>query len=152
MASFTLLLAAGQRGERLAEAEVAEPDVGEPVEDLVGGRRACVAVVENCSAYIAEHFGEIRLPSVYSSTDAWTQVDLTVAMMPRSVYMVPSGGAGALGVGAEQRRFHAVGLRERQDRARAVQRRLSCSVASSLASHRSTTTTPSRPATTVDQR
>ena len=36
-----LPLAAGQRGERLAEAEVAEPDVGQPVEDLVGGR-ACV--------------------------------------------------------------------------------------------------------------
>ena len=35
-----LPLAAGQRGERLAEAEVAEPDVGEPVEDLVRGRRA----------------------------------------------------------------------------------------------------------------
>ena len=35
-----LPLAAGQRRERLAEAEVAEPDVGEPVEDLVRGRRA----------------------------------------------------------------------------------------------------------------
>ncbi len=35
-----LPLAAGQRSEWLAEAEVAEPDVGEPVEDGVGGRRA----------------------------------------------------------------------------------------------------------------
>jgi hypothetical protein len=29
-----LALATGQRGERLAEAKVAEPDVGEPVGDL----------------------------------------------------------------------------------------------------------------------
>ena len=41
-----LPLAAGQRRERLAEAEVAEPDVGEPVEDLVGGREPRVAVAE----------------------------------------------------------------------------------------------------------
>ena len=41
-----LPLAAGQRRERLAEREVAEPDVGEPVEDLVRGRRARLAVAE----------------------------------------------------------------------------------------------------------
>ena len=35
-----LPLAAGQRGERLAEAEVAEPDVDQPFEDLVRGRGA----------------------------------------------------------------------------------------------------------------
>ena len=35
----SLPLAAGQRGERLAEREVAEPDVGEPLEDRVRGRR-----------------------------------------------------------------------------------------------------------------
>ena len=34
-----LPLAAGQRGERLAEGEVAEPDVGEPLEDRVRGRQ-----------------------------------------------------------------------------------------------------------------
>src|SRR6202043_2877191 len=33
----TLPLASGQRGERLAEAEVAKPDVGEPLEDGVRG-------------------------------------------------------------------------------------------------------------------
>src|SRR5664279_5706050 len=38
-----LPLAAGQRSERLAEDEVAEPDVGEPVEDGVRGRRARLA-------------------------------------------------------------------------------------------------------------
>jgi hypothetical protein len=36
----------GQRRERLAEAEVAEPDVGEPVEDGVRGRRARLAGAE----------------------------------------------------------------------------------------------------------
>src|SRR5215210_5336826 len=41
-----LPLAAGQRSERLAEAEVAEPDVGEPVEDSVRGRRARLAGAE----------------------------------------------------------------------------------------------------------
>ena len=35
-----LPLAARERGERLAEREVAEPDVGEPVQDLVRGRDA----------------------------------------------------------------------------------------------------------------
>ena len=41
-----LPFAAGQRGERLAEAEVAEPNVGEPVEDRVRGRRARLASAE----------------------------------------------------------------------------------------------------------
>src|SRR3712207_5787519 len=41
-----LPLAAGQRGERLAEAEVAEPDVVYPRQDLVGGRRARLAGAE----------------------------------------------------------------------------------------------------------
>src|SRR5664280_1486694 len=41
-----LPLAAGQRSERLAEDEVAEPDVGEPVEDGVRGRRARLAGAE----------------------------------------------------------------------------------------------------------
>src|SRR5712691_4890314 len=41
-----LPLTAGQRRERLAEAEVAEPDVGEPLEDGVRGRRARLAGAE----------------------------------------------------------------------------------------------------------
>ena len=45
-----LPLAAGQRRERLAEAEVAEPDVGEPVEDRVRGRRARLAGAEELLA------------------------------------------------------------------------------------------------------
>jgi hypothetical protein len=38
-----LALAAGQRGERLAEREVAQPHVGQASEDLVGGGRARLA-------------------------------------------------------------------------------------------------------------
>ena len=41
-----LALAAGERRQRLAEREVAEPDVGEPLEDLVRGRHLRVAVGE----------------------------------------------------------------------------------------------------------
>ena len=41
-----LALAAGQRGERLAEAQVAEPDVDEALEDRVRGRRARLAAAE----------------------------------------------------------------------------------------------------------
>jgi hypothetical protein len=41
-----LPLAAGQRGERLADGEVAEPDVGEPAEDGVRGRRVRLAGAE----------------------------------------------------------------------------------------------------------
>ena len=41
-----LPLAAGQRRERLAEAEVAEPDVGEPGQDRVRGGRLRLAVAE----------------------------------------------------------------------------------------------------------
>jgi hypothetical protein len=41
-----LPLAAGQRGERLADAEVAEPDVSEPFEDRMRGRRVRLAGAE----------------------------------------------------------------------------------------------------------
>ena len=41
-----LALAAGEGRERLAQSEIAEPDVGEPVEDLVRGGRARLAGAE----------------------------------------------------------------------------------------------------------
>src|SRR5947207_3653041 len=50
-----LPLAAGERGERLAQAEVAEPDVGEPIEDDVGGRRARLAGAEELLGLIHRH-------------------------------------------------------------------------------------------------
>jgi hypothetical protein len=92
-----LPLAAGQRGERLTQADIAEPDVGEPVEDGVRGRRACLACPssKNSSASvtdIASTSAMFRPPSVYSSTDAWnrlpshsSQVVATVSMIPSSV-------------------------------------------------------------------
>ena len=71
-----LPLSAGQRGERLAEGEVAEPDVGEPQEHLVGRRRLRVAVAEEglrLVTDIASTSAMLRPPSVYSRTDAWNR-------------------------------------------------------------------------------
>ena len=50
-----LPLAARERGERLPEAEVAEPDVGEPVEDRVRGRRARLAFAEELLGLAHRH-------------------------------------------------------------------------------------------------
>src|SRR3982750_816053 len=50
-----LPLAAGPGGERLAEGEVAEPDVGEPVEDDVRGRRLCLAGAEELRGLGGRH-------------------------------------------------------------------------------------------------
>src|SRR5437667_1329388 len=64
-----------------------------------------------------------RPPRWWSSTDAWNRFPLALlagggdAGHHRQVGVDDAGavavGAGALGVGAEQRRLHAVGLRER---------------------------------------
>src|ERR687897_3364528 len=57
-----LQLAAGQRRERLAEAEVAKPDVSEPVEDGVCGRRARLAGAEELFGLGDQHredFGDV---------------------------------------------------------------------------------------------
>jgi hypothetical protein len=90
-----LALAAGQRGERLADGEVAEPDVREPLEDPVRGRHLRLAVGEELPASatgIASTSLMSLPPNVYSSTDASkrlpshsSQVVATPAMMPRSV-------------------------------------------------------------------
>jgi hypothetical protein len=90
-----LPLAAGQRGERLAEAEVAEPDVGEPVEDGVRGRRARLAGAEELPASVTDIASTSlmsRPPRWYSSTDASnrfpshsSQVVATPAIIARSV-------------------------------------------------------------------
>ena len=50
-----LPLAAGQRRERLADGEVSEPDVGEPVEDGVRGRGARLTRPKNSSASVYRH-------------------------------------------------------------------------------------------------
>ena len=69
-----LPLAAGQGGERLAEADITEPDVGEPFEDLVRGRDLPAPSPKNSSAPatgIARTSLMSRPPNVYSSTPAW---------------------------------------------------------------------------------
>ena len=91
-----LPFAAGQCGERLAEAEVAEPDVGEPVEDGVRGRRACLAGAEEVGSAsvtgIARTSLMSRPASLYSRTLGWnllpshsSQGVSTVSMNPSSV-------------------------------------------------------------------
>ena len=91
-----LPLAAGQRGERLAEAEVAEPDVGEPVEDRRArpGVRASPAPKNSRASVtgIASTSLMSRPPRWYSSTDAsnrlpshTSQVVATPAIIARSV-------------------------------------------------------------------
>ena len=84
-------LAAGQRSERLAEDEVGEADIGEPVED---GVRASPAP-KNSSASVTDIASTSlmsRPPRWWSSTDAWnrfpshsSQVVATPAIIARSV-------------------------------------------------------------------
>src|SRR5262249_22545149 len=50
-----LPLAAGERRERLAEAQVSEPDVGEPIEDGAGSWRARVARTEKLPGLCHRH-------------------------------------------------------------------------------------------------
>ena len=91
-----LPLAAGQRRERLAEAEVAEPDVGEPVEDRVRGRRARLAGAEELLGLghrHREHLADvaaaergIRAPTAWNRFPSHSsQVVATPAIIPRSV-------------------------------------------------------------------
>ncbi len=121
-----LPLAAGQRSERLAEAEVAEPDVGEPVEDGVRGRRARLAGAEELLGLghrHREHLADVAAAEVVVQHRCLEPLPLALlagggdAGHHRQVGVDDAGavavGAGALGVGAEQRRLHAVGLRER---------------------------------------
>ena len=95
-----LPLAAGQRGERLADGHVAEPDVGEPVEDLVGGRRARLARAEELLGLghrHREHLADVAAAEVVVQHAGWnrfpshsSQMVVTLAMMPRSVSMTPA--------------------------------------------------------------
>jgi hypothetical protein len=90
-----LPLAAGQRCERLAEAEVAEPDVGEPAEDGVRGRRARLAGAEELPASVTDIASTSlmsRPPSVVVQhrrleplPSHSSQVEVTPAIIARSV-------------------------------------------------------------------
>ena len=121
-----LALAAGERGERLAEAEVAEPDVGEPLEDLVRCRRLRLAGAEEllgldhrhrehladvlAAELVLEHLGLEALPLAHLAGGGDAGHHRQVGVDHAGAVAV---GAGALGVGAEQRRLDAVLLRER---------------------------------------
>ena len=116
-----LALAAGERRERLAEREVAEADVGERAEHrphrllgeeargLLDRHREHVGDVRAAQP-VLEHLGgeALALAGLAGAHDAGHErevgVDDAVALALR---------AGALGVGAEQRRLDAVGLGER---------------------------------------
>ena len=91
----TLPLAARQRGERLSEAEVAQPDAGEPLEHLVRGRNARLALAEEPLGLVTDIASTSlmsRPPNLYSRTAASnrlpshsSQVVATPAIIPRSV-------------------------------------------------------------------
>ena len=121
-----LQLAAGQRRQRLAEAEVAQPDVGEPLEDLVRGRRGRLAVREELLGLVdghREHLADVaaaELEIEHRRLEALALAHLAGGGDPghhRQVGVDDAGAvavrAGAIGVGAEQPRLHVVGLRER---------------------------------------
>jgi hypothetical protein len=121
-----LPLAAGQRSERLADAEVAEPDIGEPAEDGVRGRRARLACAEELPGLghrHREHLADVAAAEMVFKHRRLEPLPLALLAgggdpgHHRQVGVDDAdpvaGGAGALGVGAEQRRLHAVGLRER---------------------------------------
>ena len=121
-----LPLAAGQRGERLAEAEVAESNVGEPTEDGVRGRRVRLPGAEELLGLGHRHrenLADVAAAEVVFQHRCPESLPLALlaggrdAGHHREVGVDDADavavGAGALGVGAEQRRLHAVGLRER---------------------------------------
>ena len=91
----SLPFAAGERRERLADAQVAEADVDEPGEDLVRCRRLRLAPAKNASASVTGIASTSLMsfpPNWYSRTSAWnrfpshsSQVVATPAIIARSV-------------------------------------------------------------------
>jgi hypothetical protein len=95
-----LPLATGQRRERLAEGQIAEPHVGEPVEDLVAAGTFASPSPKNSSASVTDIASTSlmsRPPNLYSSTDASNRFPshtshgvATPAIIARSVQMTPA--------------------------------------------------------------
>ena len=116
-----LAFAAGQRGQRLAEAEVAEADVDQPAEDRAGlrrsGRTSRASATDIASTslmflprsvYVEHLVGEaLALARLADARHAGHHRQVGVDQ-PDAL----AGRAGALGVGAEQGGLDAVGLGE----------------------------------------
>src|ERR1700683_4473701 len=85
----SLSLAAGQCGQRLAEAEVAESDVGEPLEDLVRCRRICLNGAEELLGF--DHWHRKHLTDVLAAELVLEYLSLEPLAL---AYLAWSGDAG----------------------------------------------------------
>ena len=128
-----LPLATRQRGERLAEPQVAEPHVGHPLQDRVRGRRMRLGF-ENVRRPGAEKYNRVfdRQADYLGDVEPAEPLLQHRRLEPPALALLAdrrdaghhrevrvnhagavAGWTGALGVGAEQRGLHAVGFRER---------------------------------------
>ena len=121
-----LALTPGQGGQGLAQPDVPQPDVDEPGEDLVGRRKRSLTVAEEPLRLVDRHRQYLCDVSPGQGVLEHLRLKpLALAVLTRGGHAghhaqigVEHAGAlalgtGALGVGAEQRRLHVVGLGER---------------------------------------
>nr|BFF16926.1 hypothetical protein GCM10025730_04470 [Promicromonospora thailandica] len=121
-----LALAAGQGGQRLADGEVPEADVGQAPQDGVGRRGAGRAAAEEllgAGDRHAQDLGDVLVPEAVLEHGGLEASALALlagggdgvheAELGVDDAGAVAGGAGALGVGAEQGGLDAVGLGER---------------------------------------
>src|SRR5216683_3271999 len=113
-----LPLAAGQRSERLAEAEVAEPDVGEPVEDGVRGRRARLAGAEELLGLghrHREHLADVAAAEVVIQHRCLEPLPLALLADGGGAGFTPLAFANALRIGSSSP-VYVAGLLRREPR------------------------------------
>ncbi len=121
-----LALTAREGRQRLSEAHVAEADVGEAVQNGMGGRHVGVTAAEELLGLRdghREHLGDVfateevlehlRLKALGVAVVAGAGDGVHEAEFGVDHAGALAGWAGALGVRGEERRLHAVGLRER---------------------------------------
>src|SRR5690606_31335372 len=121
----TLALTAREGRQRLAQLQVAEADVGQPQEDLVGGRHLGLTGGEELDRLLDRHLedvgdvaaaqrvlehGVLETSPLAVLTDGGDGVHETE--LGEGDARSLAGRAGTLGVGAEQGRLHSVGLGE----------------------------------------
>ena len=122
-----LTLATGQRGQRLAEPEVAEPDVGHAGRGSRAPQASLAAPLPEerraSATDIAEHLADVVAAEQIGPAPGLES--LAAAVLTRRGHrlhepelgvddaVAVAGRAGSFGVGAEERRLDAVGLRER---------------------------------------